>query len=183
MENALCKRQDGEGHPQQVQCLHRSHNHGHDNGDHHHDEGLVKCIGKRRDWRGGWSKPLGSNTFPHAETTETFPSINIIIAITIAVIISNNKLLSFLLLSIFSYTVSWPLSCLEWLRVESGEPTKSQFSHVLGSISKSLWSPTPSLYNLPLRRFFLKKMLCCLFAMETWITFKSSVGKMPFCVL
>ena len=97
MENALCKRQDGEGHPQQVQCLHRSHNHGHDNGDHHHDEGLVKCIGKRRDWRGGWSKPLGSNTFPHAETTETFPSINIIIAITIAVIISNNKLLSFLM--------------------------------------------------------------------------------------
>ena len=56
MENALCKRQDGEGHPQQVQCLHRTHNHGHDNGDHHHDEGLVKCIGKRRDWRGGMVK-------------------------------------------------------------------------------------------------------------------------------
>ena len=178
MENALCKRQDGEGHPQQVQCLHRSHNHGHDNGDHHHDEGLVKCIGKRRDWRGGWSKPLGSNTFPHAETTET--SINIIIVITIDVIISNNKLLSFL---IFGYLVSWPLSCLEWLRAESGEPTKSQFSHVLGSISKSLWSPTPTLWNLPLSRFLQKNALLSVCCLETWITFKRTVGKMPFCVL
>ena len=38
---------------------------------HCQDGSLVKCIGEPGRLEGGWSKPLGSNTFPHAIPTQS----------------------------------------------------------------------------------------------------------------